>query len=57
MRGKDRVVMYYDFNFTDGYVDGLGEVTFINKWNGKLIEKDYYKKLSSVLSSGYPKEF
>ena len=42
IRGEDRVVMYYDFKEWDLYENGLGEVTFINKRNGREIEKDYH---------------
>ncbi len=40
--GKEEVVMYYDFNFSEIYIDGLGEVTFTNVTNGEIINKDYY---------------
>jgi len=42
IRGKDRVVMYYDFNFTNGYKNGLGKVYFKDMRTGKVIQKDYY---------------
>ena len=42
IRGKDRVVMYYDFKFDEIYQDGLGEVSFIDSRTGKEIEKDYH---------------
>ena len=42
IRGKDRVVMYYDFKFDEIYQDGLGEVIFIDERTGKEIEKDYH---------------
>jgi|TARA_R100001530_G_scaffold45489_1_gene34293 hypothetical protein len=42
IRGEDRVVMYYDFKDWDLYGNGLGEVSFINKRNGREIEKDYH---------------
>ena len=42
IRGKDRAVMYYDFNFSESYIDGLGEVIYTNMKTGKKIQKDYY---------------
>lgn len=36
-----QVVMYYDFNFLEEYLGGLGEVTFIDKKTGKQIYKPY----------------
>jgi hypothetical protein len=39
--GENKIVMYYDFNFTELYENGLGEVEFINMTSGKNIEKDY----------------
>lgn len=36
-----QVTMYYDANFKKEYKDALGEVTFINRRNGKEIEKEY----------------
>jgi len=47
MPGKDRVVMYYEFDFKDIYENGLGEVTFIDEHNGKEIERDYYFAIAS----------
>ncbi len=40
--GNDRVVMYYDFNFSEIYKNGLGEIEFINITDGEGIEKDYH---------------
>jgi len=42
IEGKDRAVMWYDFNFTNEYPDGLGTVEFTNLDNGKIVNKDYY---------------
>ena len=40
--GKEEVVMYYDFEFSEIYENGLGDIIFTNMKNGKEIEKDYY---------------
>ncbi len=40
--GRDKVVMYYDFDFSEVYKNGLGEVEFINMSDGESIEKDYH---------------
>jgi hypothetical protein len=40
--GKDRTVMWYDFDFEEIYPEGLGEVIFINQRTGEEIQKDYY---------------
>lgn len=42
IRGKNREVMYYDFNFSEEYIGGLGDVEFINSVTGEEINKDYY---------------
>lgn len=42
MRGKDRLVMWYDFNFGELYKNGLGDVEFTDERTGKKIEKSYY---------------
>jgi hypothetical protein len=43
MRGKDRAVMYYEFsNWKDVYINGLGNVKFVDMNTGKEIQKDYY---------------
>ena len=42
IQGKDRAVMYYEFDFENEYLGGLGNVKFINMKNGELIEKNYY---------------
>ena len=42
MAGKDRIVMFYDFDFAEGYTDGLGEVEFRDMKSGRLIGKNYY---------------
>ena len=39
--GKDRVVMFYEFNFTDIYSKGLGSVTFTDMKKSKSIDRDY----------------
>ncbi len=39
--GEEEIVMYYDFNFSELYIDGLGEVYFEDKRTGELLEKDY----------------
>ncbi len=39
---KDRVDMYYDFNFSEEYVDGLGQVTFSDLRTGEELNKGYY---------------
>jgi len=39
--GKDRVVMFYEFNFTDIYSKGLGIVTFTDMKKSKSIDRDY----------------
>jgi len=39
--GKDRVVMFYEFDFTEGYVGGLGIVTFTDMKKSKSIDRDY----------------
>ena len=39
--GKDRVVMFYEFNFTDIYSKGLGIVTFTDMKKSKSIDSDY----------------
>lgn len=41
IRGKNRVPMFYDFNFSDRYSEGLGEVFFIDKRTGEIIQKDF----------------
>jgi len=41
IRGEDRVVMWYEFDFTDGYENGLGEVEIINMRTGTKINRDY----------------
>ncbi len=40
--GKDRVTMYYDFDFNEIYENGLGDVDFINMTDGEEIKKDYH---------------
>lgn len=40
--GQNVPVMYYDFNFTKEYVNGLGKPTFTNKNSGKDENKNYY---------------
>lgn len=40
--GNNIVVMYYDFNFSEVYKDGLGDVEFVNMSDGEEIEKDYH---------------
>lgn len=42
IEGKNRIVMYYDFNFSESYIDGLREVTFTDMRTGRKIQKDYY---------------
>ncbi len=39
--GKDRVVMYYDFDFLELYENGLGKVYFTDERTGEEIEKNY----------------
>ena len=39
--GKEEVVMYYDFSFSDLYKNGLGEVYFTDERTGKIIDKDF----------------
>ncbi len=39
--GKDRVVMYYDFDFLELYEEGLGKVYFTDERTGEEIEKNY----------------
>jgi hypothetical protein len=40
--GKDKIVMWYDFNGWSEYSNGLGQVTFKDMNNGKEVEKSYY---------------
>lgn len=40
--GKDRVVMYYNFEGWELNEDGLGEIEFIDIRTGKNVDKDYY---------------
>jgi hypothetical protein len=42
MKGRDRPVMWYEFNEFEFYEEGLGEVTFIDMKTGEEIQKDYY---------------
>ncbi len=42
IRGENRRVMYYDFDFKDIYENGLGEVIFTDVDTGKRINKDYH---------------
>jgi len=45
--GKNRVVMWYEFkDFKEIYVNGLGDPIFINMYNGKEFEKEYYFALA-----------
>ncbi len=37
----EQVVMWYDFNFTDLYESGIGDVEFIDVGKGETINKDY----------------
>jgi len=37
----NQIVMWYDFNFAELYLNGLGEVEFTNMKTGKEIERDY----------------
>lgn len=39
--GKDKVVMYYDFDFVDLYENGIGEITFQNMYTGEYFDRDY----------------
>ena len=40
--GENRAVMYYDFNFSEEYENGLGVVDFIDMRTGETINKDYH---------------
>lgn len=40
--GNDRVVMFYDFDFSEEYENGLGTVEFKNMRSGETINKDYH---------------
>jgi len=40
--GDNIPVMYYDFNFNNEYIDGLGDVFFTNENTGKVENKEYY---------------
>lgn len=42
MPGEDRVVMYYDFDFSNEYVNGLGDVYFTDMEKDRSIEKEYH---------------
>ena len=42
IQGKDRAVMYYDFNFSEVYINGLGKVVFTDSRTGEIIDKEYY---------------
>lgn len=41
-QGRNIPVMYYDFNFSEEYEGGLGEIIFTNKDKNEEEEKDYY---------------
>ncbi len=40
--GKEEIVLIYDFDFKNNYVDGLGKVYFTNQRTDEQIQKDYY---------------
>ena len=40
--GQEEITMFYDFNFRELYINGLGKVTFTDQNTGKEIEKEYY---------------
>ena len=40
--GLNKPVMWYIFNFTEEYLNGMGDVYFTNMKTGKQVEKDYY---------------
>ena len=37
----NKVVMWYDFDFNDSYINGLGEVEFTDERTGEIIDRDY----------------
>ena len=39
--GKDVVVMYYDFNFSQLYTNGIGDIEFIDMATGEYVTKSY----------------
>ena len=41
VRLGNKVVMYYDFEFSEDYSNGLGDVEFTNMRNGKQVNKNY----------------
>lgn len=40
--GKDRVVMYYDFDFNEVYTDGLGQIEFTDLKTKEKIDRNYH---------------
>lgn len=42
VRGTNRTVMFYSFNFSNPHQNGLGDVRFTNMKKGEEIQKDYY---------------
>jgi hypothetical protein len=51
--GDKREVMCYDFNFSEIYYDGLGDVEFINEVSGEKIQRDYYFAIKTKESFEY----
>ena len=37
----EQVTMYYDFNFKDAYINGIGDVKFVDMRTGKEVKRDY----------------
>jgi len=44
--GKNQKPMFYDFNFSEEYENGLGEVEFRDLKTGNLLEKEYHFEIA-----------